>query len=79
MSGEPSEYRGLVVVADAEAEPDAATCWSALGILLHGFAPEQRTHAARFLLDDLERGYIAGGRSPPVWINTLRAQLQRGG
>lgn len=53
-------------------EPDTAAFASALAVLLHGLAPEQRANAAGFLLDEVERLYGAAGVSRPLWLDDLR-------
>ena len=53
-------------------EPTPATCAAALDVLLHGMPVEQRPHAAGFLLDEVERLYMAGGVPRPSWIDALR-------
>ena len=53
-------------------EPDAGTCHAALRTLLHAMPHEQQVHGALFLLQELERLYVAGGLAPPAWIGALR-------
>lgn len=57
-------------------EPDITTIRAAIKILLHGLVPEQRAHAADFLLRELERLYLAAARPPPSWIGELRFALR---
>ena len=59
-------------------EPDPATCFEAIMVLLHGLPPEQHVHAVKFLLEDLERLYQSARCRPPGWINLLRASTPLG-
>lgn len=59
-------------------EPDAATRRAALVSLLHAMPPEQQTRAAGFLLQEVERLYVAAGIPRPVWIDELRSDMRRG-
>jgi hypothetical protein len=56
------------------ADDSAIRGW-AISLLLTGLPHEQRAHATRFLLDELERLYIAAGCSRPAWIDALRDGL----
>lgn len=56
--------------------PDISTIRAALKTLLHGLVPEQRAHAADFLLKELEWLYTAAGRPGPSWIGELRFALR---
>lgn len=50
---------------------------AALVVLIHDLQPDARRHASDCLLDCLERGYEASGRSHPQWIADLRGEHGR--
>ena len=58
-------------------EPSPADCAAAIDILLHGMPDEQRSHAAGFLLEEVERLYGVAGVCRPRWVDALRTEQVR--
>lgn len=55
----------------------AVECMAAVVLLMQHVPVNQRTHATRALLDEVERIHRACDRQPPSWIDELRTEASR--